>query len=414
MNAETFFDLMNTLPDDMITAACKASYSARTVQPDGGTAAVSSAGTASLRQTKSLPDSISAPRWITAAALAACMLFAVGVGAVLLHGDRNEMTTQSTQDESVVQQTGTAVVTETTAVTGYVKTMATDAASAEQAAHTTAAEVTEETADGTALPEDGEADAATGQTTTGTVPRTTAAVERQTDFRGMLGHRSSGLSFYQGQEPDYGQLEIELHLEDQWGSFGHAVGSFSIGSGAHANCYTLDTSEVDPNKPGTYYVYVDTVEGAEDDFDSYSEIPQIGLTRGNIHVTMEAHRTSFMITVLKKSTDLHFGFGTADRSAQEFSIPDNRSVQFFRLNNLWEDNDNAEYTFSDPSVAEIVKKNMDVYGCDQVLQIRGLKAGETALTVTAADGRTASCLLRVIPAEEYYIEPAPMTTIAIW
>jgi hypothetical protein len=81
---------------------------------------------------------------------------------------------------------------------------------------------------------------------------------------------------------------------------------------------------------------------------------------------------------------------------------------------VWEDNDSAAYTFSDPSVAEIVDKNMDVNGCNQILRVNCLKEGETTLTVTAADGRTASCLIRVLPRAEFYTEPAVMTTRAIW
>ena len=270
----------------------------------------------------------------------------------------------------------------------YAETTAAPQAAAEPAAAVTAAEEP-------------------AQTTTATVPLITEPPARKTEFSGVLVHKSGSLSFYEGQEPDYGQLEIELHLEDQWGTYGHAAGSFQIGSGAHANCYTLDTSEVDPNTPGTYYVYVDTVEGAEDDFDNFSEIPQIGLSRGPIHVTMVKHRTSFMVTVMEKRTELQIGNGSG-----EYTLPLTDRINFFTVYNLWEDNDSAVYSFSDPSVAEIVGKNMDVFGCAQVLQIRFLKTGDTTLTVTAVDGRTASCLFHVISAEDI-IEPESITTVAV-
>ena len=256
--------------------------------------------------------------------------------------------------------------------------------------------------------------AASTATTTATVPQTTEPAARKTDFRGILGHYSGGYSFFEGGKPDYGKLELALHLEDQWGSFGHMIGSFSIGSGKHANCYTIDASEVDPDTPGTYYLYVDTVAGAESDFDSFEEIPQIGLTHGPIHVTMEAHRTSFMITVLKKHTELRIACGTGNENNEYVRpVTDSGIADFFTVYNLWEDNDSAAYTFSDPSVAEIVDKNMDVNGCNQILRVNCLKEGETTLTVTAADGRTASCLIRVLSRGNYYTEPAFTTTTAV-
>lgn len=116
MNAETFLELMNTLPDEMIVTACTASYAAQSDQPAVSTAAVSSAGTVPYRNPDALTPGLSAPRWITAAALAACMLFAVGVGAFLIHGNRDELTAQSTQPDSALQEV-TAVYTETSAVT---------------------------------------------------------------------------------------------------------------------------------------------------------------------------------------------------------------------------------------------------------------------------------------------------------
>ena len=116
MNAETFLELMNTLPDEMIVTACTASYAAQSDQPAVSTAAVSPAGTVPYRNPDADTPGLSAPRWITAAALAACMLFAVGVGAFLIHGNRDELTAQSTQQDSEVQEV-TAAYTETSDVT---------------------------------------------------------------------------------------------------------------------------------------------------------------------------------------------------------------------------------------------------------------------------------------------------------
>lgn len=116
MNAETFLELMNTLPDEMIVTACTASYAAQKEQPPFSAAAAASAKTVLHRNPDADFRGISAPRWITAAALAACMLFAVGVGAFLISGNRDELTAQSSQTDSAVQEL-TAVYTETAAVT---------------------------------------------------------------------------------------------------------------------------------------------------------------------------------------------------------------------------------------------------------------------------------------------------------
>ena len=122
-----------------------------------------------------------------------------------------------------------------------------------------------------------------------------------------------------------------------------------------------------------------------------------------------------MVTVMKKYTDLSIACGARNQNDEYVRpVTDSGIADFFTVYNLWEDNDSAEYTFSDPTVAEIIEKNMDVHGCNQILRVNCLKEGETTLTVTAADGRTASCLIRVLPRAEFYTEPAVMTTRAIW
>lgn len=97
MNGMKLSEMLNRLPDDMILAAYTGSY--RTAQPKS--AADFAAGQAVQRGSTA---GISAPRWITAAALAACMLFAVGVAAVLIRSGNEEVTVQSVQDDSAVQE----------------------------------------------------------------------------------------------------------------------------------------------------------------------------------------------------------------------------------------------------------------------------------------------------------------------
>ena len=104
MNASAFSDLLGQIPGDMLVSAFQ------NAMPDSHAADDSPAHALPQQRAKAPADSISVPRWFTAAALAACMLFAVGVGAFLLRGHPDDMTTQSSQDDSAAV---TAVYTET-------------------------------------------------------------------------------------------------------------------------------------------------------------------------------------------------------------------------------------------------------------------------------------------------------------
>ena len=106
MNAETFMDLMNTLPDEMLVTAYKKRFSPYTEEESES--AFFSASDRTVTQKRSDASVKHPPRWITAAALAACMLFAVGVGAMLLRGQRDDLTTQSSLADSSVQTFMTA------------------------------------------------------------------------------------------------------------------------------------------------------------------------------------------------------------------------------------------------------------------------------------------------------------------
>ncbi len=102
MNAETFMDLMNTLPDEMLVTAYKKRFSPYTEEESES--ASFSASDRTVTPKRSDASVKHPPRWITAAALAACMLFAVGVGALLLRGHQDNITTQSSQDDSAIQE----------------------------------------------------------------------------------------------------------------------------------------------------------------------------------------------------------------------------------------------------------------------------------------------------------------------
>ena len=111
MNAAEFSDLLGQLPGDMLAAAF------RNMSPpaaDDRSEEPAEPVFPAVRPAEKT-DRISAPRWITAAALAACMLFAAGVGAFQLRGHHENLTAQSSSADSGEAGIVTAVRTETTA-----------------------------------------------------------------------------------------------------------------------------------------------------------------------------------------------------------------------------------------------------------------------------------------------------------
>ena len=389
MNVPELSDLLNQLPDDMLVAAYQNRLSPQTAgEPASAPSFVSERAAAEKHAETSVSHP---PRWITAAALAACMLFAVGVGTLMLHGQHEDLTTQSSQADSSEAEIVTAFLTGTTAGTQISGTTAETAASAAPQTETASAEATEEAASETAPP-----DESTSETDGETAVQTAAASEaRQTDYHALLGHNPGGVYLYVGEEPDFSSLELTLHLRNAAGDTAYQAEAFTVGSSEFANLYTLDTGEVNPNVPGTYHVYAEANTGAEADF-SYSgrEIPQIGLTPGPVHVTMDWSRNVFQVHVWDADTRLMIGRGQMT-SCEEIAIPDDGSEQICTLYNLREGHDGTVYEFEDPTVAEITEKHTDPSGLNQIFSIRGLRLGSTKLTVTAPDGRTAECIIHV-------------------
>ena len=128
MNVPELSDLLNQLPDDMLVAAYQNRLSPQTAgEPASAPSFVSERAAAEKHAETSVSHP---PRWITAAALAACMLFAVGVGTLMLRGQHEDLTTQSSQADSSEAEIVTAFLTGTTAGTQISGTTAETAASA--------------------------------------------------------------------------------------------------------------------------------------------------------------------------------------------------------------------------------------------------------------------------------------------
>ena len=98
MKPEVFMDMMNQLPDDMLVSAYKNRFAQHTeTKAVFQTAFVSEQPAAEKRIEKS---SHTPPRWMTAATLAACMLFAVGSGILLLSGKHDAAYSSEASDDA--------------------------------------------------------------------------------------------------------------------------------------------------------------------------------------------------------------------------------------------------------------------------------------------------------------------------
>ena len=129
MNPEQFILMMNELPDSVIESAnlphsLPEQKRMRAVSSAPNAAAEQDAGDLPAANAKA--ERISVPRWTVAAVLAACMLFAVGTGAFLLHSDRDDLTVQSSQAEPAVPEVTTVTATAPTGTAKPVTTQRTD------------------------------------------------------------------------------------------------------------------------------------------------------------------------------------------------------------------------------------------------------------------------------------------------
>ena len=123
MNALALSELLNALPDDMIVSAYRNVMQHPQKDAAGSVPAHTEAESVSVLPERKSGDAFIMPRWVTAAALAACLTFAAGFGIILLRGHQNDLTMQSSRDdvEEIIMTSGTvttsAVTTTASAVT---------------------------------------------------------------------------------------------------------------------------------------------------------------------------------------------------------------------------------------------------------------------------------------------------------
>ncbi|GEM_PF-2682900 len=171
MNVTELSELLNDLPDQMIVSAYRHSRT-------GGDAA--SAGLAAAPVSAKSPGgqiavshrTAAVPRWTVAAALAACLLFAVGFGAVLLHGNDDMLIPQNSPVDSMLEEVTavTASAQTTPALTKTVTTQRTVQADTTTAKAETAQPVTAAVTSEAALSIETEAIESTEEIQTGALP----------------------------------------------------------------------------------------------------------------------------------------------------------------------------------------------------------------------------------------------------
>ena len=121
MNASAFSDLLGKLPDDMLADAFPNAQ--RFQQAADETADHPKKANVPQKNTDPVTSSIFVPRWTIAAVLAACLLFAVGFGAVMLHGKQDVLIPQNSQVDSLLEEvTATSAAITTTSANQSVTT----------------------------------------------------------------------------------------------------------------------------------------------------------------------------------------------------------------------------------------------------------------------------------------------------
>lgn len=110
MNASAFSDLLGKLPVDMLADAFPNAQRFQQTAVKSADYTPKSEYSAIGRQSGER-----APRWTIAAVLAACLLFAVGFGAVMLHGNQDDLIPQNSQVDSFLEEVTAATTSDQTA-----------------------------------------------------------------------------------------------------------------------------------------------------------------------------------------------------------------------------------------------------------------------------------------------------------
>jgi hypothetical protein len=228
---------------------------------------------------------------------------------------------------------------------------------------------------------------------TTTVTTTKALTDSEYDYEGAFLPESWTYFHWVGDELDLSDTVLNLSILNPDGkTFDrdpfrlHA----RVNSGDYSDYYALDTSAVDNTTEGDYEVSVNTKGGNI-----------ITVTKDRTYrIKLIDYSTTF--TVLFKAPTYDLGLYGDNYATNIYCMPEDTYDIHMTLNTEIE-----SCVVADPSVAEII----GTYERDSMLyfKVKCLDYGETDITVTLPDGRTASCTFHVITEEELY--PETTTTV---
>ena len=260
----------------------------------------------------------------------------------------------------------------------------------------------------------------TPTTTVSTTTVTTIENSKGYDFDGTLFRGDYQWSYYLNDELDLSRLTLEVAIIDPRGDYrtDYVKCNFSYESGKYSDLYTLDTSEVDMSNPGQYKIYIRTKKGAIGDFKTFKSDY---LSAGNYKVRMDGHESYFTITVGEKErpvevedTDFRFvnNFGDNDCVSITKGMPAAVSLYGYKAKELIKDTISPsvfKFEIGDESIASL---NTD-YTKGITVMIKALEIGETTLTATAPNGKTATIKIVVHEYEDPIDDLLMITTTAI-
>ena len=260
----------------------------------------------------------------------------------------------------------------------------------------------------------------TPTTTVSTTTVTTIENPKGYDFDGTLFRGDYQWSYYLNDELDLSRLTLEVAIIDPRGDYrtDYVDCSFSYESGKYSDLYTLDTSEVDMSTPGQYKIYIRTKKGAIGDFETYKSR---FLSAGNYKVRMDGQESYFTITVGDKErpvevedTDFRFVNYRGDNDCISITkgMPAVVLLYGYKAKELNKDTISPsvfKFEIGDESIASL---NTD-YTKGITVMIKALEIGETTLTATAPNGKTATIKIIVHEYEDPIDDPLMITTTAI-
>ena len=234
---------------------------------------------------------------------------------------------------------------------------------------------------------------------TTTTTTTTAEPNQEYDYEGAFRVSSYPWFNWVGEELDFSEMKLELLVMNSDGKFSATVlpFSFTVQSGLYSDCYTIDTSAVDSTKEGNYVVNVSTKAG---------EIITVSKDK-DYRIKLTDHVSPFTAQYHEKQTLLHFSNGSGENNQVNCLLNEKCTVGLYNVNG----SEIISCVINDPSIAEIVEADDRGDFCNY--KIKGLQIGETVITAETADGRTASCVIRVAPFEELFPDTTTDSTTVV-